>query len=513
MVEFIERMNRELFIHDCLSHTSITCWIEILSAFIENDKIPEEAIVKPKAHVLLTCMLYPLADILFHEGNNLAITLNENLKESIEGGIERIMVNVEQAFKYESFSSECTKHLKNAILHNPQCFIKNVDGIKFIKRLLTGYDDRTQLATTLSLLNDLCKVGSLHDILKDFLFSPIIVNNEEEYEYDIEKGEEQTVIDKIFELIHHKNLKSEVFNLIKTIAQHITNDEDQFLSQQQRLEISLNIFNKNKKTSMETFSVMEALNMDFWLEVIKMINFYMDPNEIDITYILTTYDGQPQEFLDIACNHVNNDTITSQRAAQLFLQSLKITDKGEEMLTHVTTPMCACIADPKTFLIIFDFLYEINREKLVEYFKEKVNLLTNLIELLTKIFETLEQNPVFLKKTVEGFYLFFKISPQFTLQKVYKVFMEHLNIFVSTSQYDDPQTINAVIKLSALLEIRYWSILQNRDLLKLYKKFDYFKENYNGIKNLEIFPHIIRLLVNFFKHYWMKVSSNILIAA
>lgn len=433
-------------------------------------------------------MLYPMTELLnLSEDSN--SMLEDEFKAAVEEAIDRIMSIMEKSFKYEAFSIECTKHFKLALNNHHTAFIKDVHGMKIFTVLL-NYDDRTQLALTLSMLDDLCQIESLQDIAKKFFFPTTDENDEDD----------EKIVDKIFSLMNHKNLKSEVIALIKSLV--VVAENEEFLSEQQRYELFLNVFNKNKKIAMETCALMAEMKVDFWLEVIKMLNYYVEPSEIDIPHVLASFEStheiEPKTFLEIACNNAN-DTALSQRAAEMFLESIKMTQKVDEILPLLDGALQTCLASTKAFCFIIECFHEIGHDELVDFFKENVEMLAAIIENIGNALQAHEDHWVY-KYSASVLFIFFKVSPEVTLQKVYGMMQHNLKKVLTEA---DCVVVN---RMSALLEIKYWTILNESQLKRLYNwNKKYLNE---GDKSAQLYTSVLRLHTNVWKHLWVKLVKQ-----
>lgn len=479
----MENLISELFIADKLKAEFLTSWVQFFTLIIDEGTIPEEATFKAKSHMMLAFMLSPLAKLV-KLSENAGSNVSEDLKVVLNVAIDKIMTNIEASFKYELFGVECAKHLVAAIKIHPTFFIINNDGFKFFNAML-DLDDRTLLALTLTSLTDLCQIESIHDKLREFIFPEEPIEGEE------------VLIDKIFHLNHHRNLKTEVIFFFSALFK-IQND---FLNDKQRYEILMNIFGKNKKIVSEITSMMAAMNLDFWLEIIKMINFYMNPNEIDIPQIITSLgcDYSPKKFLTITCEHIN-DPVTTERAAEMFEAALKMSEKPSQELSSVLNALPICAINSRVVSMLLKIFDIMSKDEIQEYYKEYPEELKKMIDILADIFEK-TQDRMLERIIVNVFYILYEFAQLVILAKLFEMKSQYMKIY---------REGNVSKKITPLLEIRCWEILNENDLAFLYSlTFTTMKElkNLNNFKN-PIYPQFIRLHVNIIKVFWLKILRN-----
>ena len=479
--DFISQLIIELFINEKLNDISLRKWVEFFKRIVEEDSILENASIKAKAHTMLAYMLRPLTYIIqFSEVES--SNLDENFKLVICTLIERIMKNIEISFRYQLYSVDISKHLMFVVTNSHKLFVKDVESLEIFESLLKN-DDRNLLALALNTLTELCQIESLQQYLVEFFFSD---------------SEDETMIDKILSLINHRSLKSEVIQLFTALALI----EQDFLDERQRYELFSNIFNKSKKISAETAALMTAMNSNFWLDIIKMTNLYLSPKDVDIPYVLSAYQDRnaSESLFEILSNNIEDES-TSERAAEMLIIALKMEDE-EKMFSYIHKSLKFCAVNPRVAYVILKAFTEINSDNLENYYRKHANEL-DIIDFLANIFDTTKEL-ILLKMIVEVLYKFFGFVIDRTLIQLFQIARKYSKAFRSFFADDN---LWSIIRLSALLECRYWQILTDCELMILSKTCIDYISNSEG-KSEIIHPHVMRLYVNVLKHIWVKLVTG-----
>lgn len=315
----------------------------------------------------------------------------------------------------------------------------------------------------------------------------------------------ETIIQLILKMMSHKSLKVEALALLKTLSS--LSEETPILSEQQKLEAFINIFSKNKKIATETAELMVELNVDFWHEIIKMLNYNVD-EDVDLQILIQSIESaiemSPKAILEIVTQHIKEPN-TSRRAAELFNQSFSQSDKKTEFLMPIVEALNIINADETTFIIILKCLNEIDKVEMSIFLKKNPNcLIHKLIPYVSNAFVEFSK-PLSMNIIVGTLMKLCKINHVLTLPRVRELTSGFYNKLQNLKTVEFSEREKLVPKLTALFECRSWKLLDNNVLLKLYA----FCEKYCTNLNYTRFPQFQRLYVNILKQFWMMQLANV----
>ena len=345
-------------------------------------------------------------------------------------------------------------------------------------------------ALAINSLTDLCNITELDEVMKNFLFT---------------KGNyEETVVQIITRLVNYKNLKLEVIGFLKTLGKF--KDDHRILTGNDCYEVFTNIFSKSNKTVSETAAMMDALGFNFWIEFIKMLNYYTD-DDVDLKFILTSIqsviDVNLELILQFIAEHINEPQV-SRRAAEIFNEAFELSDMKKETLQSMINTMNLCRSDEMTFFMLLQTLIGIDDEMLVTFLKEDVNYLTQqLMPMISNAF--LDYNkPITLSLIVRALKKLYGIEPLTMLSRVRDIFNGLYKILMTIENVEFTEREKLVPKISALLECKSWRILNDKAMTDLYAFCQKFCTN----RTYNHFPQFQRFYVNLLKHFWMLLATN-----
>jgi hypothetical protein len=111
------------------------------------------------------------------------------------------------------------------------------------------------------------------------------------------------------------------------------------------------------------------------------------------------------------------------------------------------------------------------------------------------------------KAIVNVLFIFFKLAPENTLKELLQLEYGYAKLFKDTNFQDLSQEhIKAVKKLTALLELRYWQIIDDSDLVFFYDLT--FIILMGEDRSFALHPYFLRLHMNVIKDIWVKIFRN-----
>ncbi|XP_070493780.1 uncharacterized protein [Chironomus tepperi] len=487
--QFINLFINELFVSELFDGSMVSNWITFLASATEHPNIPKESKMKGNAYYLLTCMLYPLTKIMSCFDNPDLMDQNDETITAVTRSIERIMNNISSAFEYEKYSLICAKEYTETLTEFHDVLLKNSMYLNHFRSMLM-YDQRLILVLAINSLSDLCKIDSLDEVMKNFLFTT--------------GSYEETVVQIIIKLVNHKNLRHEVIEFLSTLEKF--KDEHQILNNNDCYEIFLNLFSKSNKTIAETASMMVKLGFNFWQELIKLLNYYTD-DDVDLKLILTSIpkavDINLELLLKFIAEHIN-EPLVSRRAAEIFNEAFELSEMKKETLESMINTMNLCRSDEMTFIMLLQTLIAINDEMLVTFLKEDVNYLTQqLMPMISNAFLDYHK-PITLSLIVRALKKLYGIEPLSMLSRVRDIFNGLYKILMSLENVEFTEREKLVPKISALLECKSWRLLNDKAMTDLYTFCQKFCTN----RTYNHFPQFQRFYVNLLKHFWMLLATN-----
>ncbi|CAG9805447.1 unnamed protein product [Chironomus riparius] len=488
MKQFINLLLNELFVADLLDDLVISNWITFLASATEHPNIPKESKMKGNAYLLLTCMLYPLTKLLACSSNPL-MELTDETRTAVSRSIERIMNNISSAFEYEKYFLICAKEYTETLTQFHEQLLSNSMYLNHFRAMLI-YDQRQILALAINSIAELCKIASLDEVMKNFLFTTI--NNQE------------NIVNIIIKLINYKNLRLEVIGCLKEIGKF--KEEHQILTTNNKIEVFLNVFSKSPKTVSETAALMVELGYDFWKELIYMLNYCTD-DDMDLKLILTSIqpviEVNQESILKFITENIKEPVISS-RAAEIFNATLELCEMNNETLESLINTMNLCRSDETTFVMLLQTLIAIDDEMLVAFLKEDVNYLTQqLMPMISNAFLDFNK-PITLSLIVRALRKLYRIEPLTMLLRVRDIFNGLFKILLSLENVEFTEREKFVPKISAILECKSWRILNENSMTDLYTFCQKFCTN----RSYNHFPQFQRFYVNVIKHFWMLLVSN-----
>jgi hypothetical protein len=347
-------------------------------------------------------------------------------------------------------------------------------------------------------LKNLCAVRDISEQMDTFLFSHQ-QSSEEEF---------PSVMSILVELMTKKSLKLEVIALVIAMKQLL--GECEFVSDEMRRELFMNVLTGTKKVAAETVSLMEELEVDFWPEIIQLMNFYAGED-----FHLDQFVETIKSMENIDCDwktllRVTTDNLqmpaTSQRAAEILIILLK-QDESEQkaFLNSYQSILLKCLEEERTFITLLDFFILIDKKKIFRYYKENPSKLHSMVELLLDAFmrsqQTLAQYNI-----CDVLRNLFAQQPEYITREVRKVF-ELLYGKVKEIR-EDPTLAHTnkdfVEKLAILLENRKFNLIPPSQMIQI----DQITKEFCDDLKAELYPLFVKLRVNVLKHLWTRLMLN-----
>lgn len=329
--------------------------------------------------------------------------------------------------------------------------------------------------------------------MREFLFTSLYEN-------------EDTVVQIIIKLINYKNLRHEVLGCLKAIAK-IRNENENVISNNYN-ELFLNLLSKSKKTIAETVELMVTLEVDFWYELIKILNHYTTDDDMDIKLILTSIPSSleltdPHLILDVVLKHTNQQLV-SRRAAEIYNELFEMCYTKEDNIASLIDGMRTCTCDEITFVLLLQSFISIDNELLITFLRENVNYLTRiLMPTISNAFLDYHK-PNSLNLIVTALKKLYVIEPITILPRVRDIANGLYDILMSLGGVEFTEREKLVPKFSALLECKSWRLLNDNKLVQLYN----FSQKHCTNIHYKHFPQFQRFYVNLLKHFWMLLTTN-----
>lgn len=494
--EFLHNFLEETNSANLLESQTMMNWGEFLLSIITNKFIPRTSPIKGRALMLVSFMLKPVVDIY------LTVLIQEMPKKESEqvqifkNFIFRMIETLVQAIQYEKFGFLCAKEYTNILLRQPEFIVKETKPVVFFCEFLK-FDNRQLIVLALKTLDDLCQIQSLNEETKKIVFEPIASPD----------NENETLIQKALKLLASKRNNLEVISLLKSLAK-IT-DESEILLADYRYEIFFNIFSKNKKIISETFELMTTLNVDFWQEVIKMLNYFTD-EDVDIMSLISNMESitnvKPESLLEVLRNSTN-EIIAMRRAAEIFSIIFRKSCKKEESIDTIVNTLELCKCDESTFVIVLNSLLEVDDEVLINYFlKDQRTALPKLNRCISNAFKEFNK-PLSLNILVSSLRKLYTLHPIATCLvsvEVREMASDYYKKLRALRPIEFAEREKLVPKISALFEVKTWALLQDSELVNMYD----FCQKYCINIHYTHFAQFSRFFVNILKHIWMLISAK-----
>lgn len=338
--------------------------------------------------------------------------------------------------------------------------------------------------------------------MKSFVFSAIVPETEGSDE--TEPKNKLTVFETILNLVNFKNLRIEVLTLIKTLTKFC--DGAEIISQDDRYEMFINIFNKSKKVVVETAELMIALDVDFWYEIVKMMNYYVE-EDVDVVLLLTSVENiipiDPETLMNVVLKFIKEPQ-TARRAAEIFAASFKLSLAKDTCLNTIIGALEKCATDETTFTIVLQALMQIDDEILVDFLKaNKTCLIKTLMPCISNALVDFNK-PSSLNIIVASLKKLYTIEPIIILPRVRELADGYYKIIKGFKSVEFSEREKLVPKLSAIFECKSWNLMQYSDLLNLYE----FCQKYCSNINYNYFPQFQRFYMNLLKHFWMLMLAE-----
>lgn len=340
-------------------------------------------------------------------------------------------------------------------------------------------------------LSKLCCVPEVHESLRQFLFD--------------QRGDESFMT--IFnELILRRNLKVESMLLLKAMTD--LRDGRDFIDDQMKVELYLNAFAGSKKIVAETVALMQALGDDFWMEIIKLVNFYVTDNVNwdQFFKIISSVDSvscNDETFIKIILENLDKPE-TTQQAAAILVEFIKFKpDEIHSMLEELVTVLLVLVNHEKTFVTMIELFNVIDFKVFGEFYKEETEKLLSLIDCFIQAFDVFESQ-VSLHNIVIVLTKISKLMPEYVTKRVRtmyeKLYDDLLKVNIQTEElcelYKKP-----LRKLTTLLENRNWNIVPMSSLQTILQLVENLCEDDHG----ELHSLVIRFCTNVWKQLWVRL--------
>lgn len=335
----------------------------------------------------------------------------------------------------------------------------------------------------------LCDVPAVREKLVKFFFD--------------QRGDE-SVIEILDEMVGRRSLKLEIILLLTAMSN--LQDDRGFINESMRTDLYKNVFSGTKKTVAVTIDLMMALDENFWIEIIKLLNASADVDWDQFFNIMSSIDGVPcnsEALIKVILENLN-DPATSQRAASILVECVK--RKKEEIpsiLEQLDTIFLALDTHEKTTVILLDLIDSMDICTLCEFYKGQPEKFISLISCFTQFLEIYEDQ-LSLYRLVFTLKKITKISPKYVTERIRivhkKFYNELLSVNMQTEQlcelYEKP-----LKKLSILLENRTWNIISMQSLEVIMPMLEKLCED----NKAELFPVAARFYTNCFKQLWTRL--------
>lgn len=338
-------------------------------------------------------------------------------------------------------------------------------------------------------IEDLCKIEDLEDIIREFLTETT--------------NEGDTVVDVIIKLLNFKHLRNEVIECLKVFAS-IGSD---IIKPESYSDLFVNLLSKSKKTIAETAELMVSLQVDFWLQLVNILNYYTNDDNVDIKHILTSItssvETDPDQILKVVVNNVNQPII-SRRGAEIFRESYELCLAKEEFIKPLIDAIEVCKDEEMTFILLLQTFEKIDNEILVEFLKENVGyLIENLTPTISNAFLNYEKASS-LNCIVSALIKLYSLEPVTILTRVRDIAgkMSQALLALGPVEFKERETI--VPKLMMLFECKAWRLVNEKKMVELY---NFCQKHCTNIK-YNYFPQFQRFYVNLLKHFWMFLATN-----
>lgn len=359
------------------------------------------------------------------------------------------------------------------------------------------------LSTALKSLKSLCKIESISMEMKAFLFEDQQETSEGFLSF-------MCILD---ELMTRKSLKLAVIALFRAMSRLVGTTD--FVSEEMRRELYMNILTGNKKIVFETVRLMQDFDDDFWPEIIKLVNFYAGDDFhlsrfIEAILSAENVDCDVNTLVKVTTDNLHNPA-TSQRAAQILIALLKEDEsEHESFLQACQIILQHCLEEEKTFIILLDFFHIIDNKYIVKFYKESPSKLHTTVELMLTAFKSFS-TPLLLYNVCAVLKDLFMMQPEYTTKEIRKVFellyCEFKNVFARTDNMlplsHDYKT--CVQKMTILLEYRKFNIIQPpHRLVQLDKMLKLLCRDVND----DLYPLFAKFRANFLKHMCTRLVLN-----
>lgn len=322
---------------------------------------------------------------------------------------------------------------------------------------------------------------------------------------------EDRFLEILQDLFGHRHLKVDIMSLLNAMIDLRGNSE--FLSEEMRFELYLNVFSGSKKIISGAVDIMTAVDDDFWLVVIKMLNSQVT-EEVELSAFIKSLlsikdvNCDPKVMSEIVLNNVNIQPATSQRAAVLLVELLKNADDEQKqaMLENLDEVINNCLDDERTFILLLDCITA-DFQMTLKVFKDSPIKFTSTVISLTTAFKKYESyvplyNIITMLKQLTPFSSSYVVI---VMRSIFnELYLKYLDVFHKAEEdHERSEEENlSLTKLAILLENRSWNIIQPKHMELM------FKLNQKLISSPEdpLCPIAIRLHCNFIKHLWFRLQ-------
>lgn len=310
------------------------------------------------------------------------------------------------------------------------------------------------------------------------------------------------------EIIGRRSLKIESMELLKAI--NSLPDGERFVVEEMKMSLYLDVFNGSKKFVIAAVSLILAMDEDFWLTIIKLLNNYVT-TKVDWKHFfgcISSCEGvncNAEIFTKIILENLN-DSAVAQRSAVLLVEytkHLNDEEKRQTVLEGFDVLLLALVQHEKTFVITLDVLNVIDFKTTSDFYKQEPRKLVSLIDGLIQSYDAFE-SPVALHNVVINLKMITKLSPEYVTKKVRGIFQSYYHKLLSAytefqslcEQFKQPLT-----KLSILLENRSWNILPMATLEVIVPIANTLFED----KDVELHSLMVRFYTNVLKQVWTRL--------
>lgn len=329
-------------------------------------------------------------------------------------------------------------------------------------------------------------------------------------EFFLEDNDEndETVLDILDQLMDQKILQLEVVKLMKFVAR--LPEHHEMLTEQRRTHMFIKIFSSSKRLVKECVQLMTVLKVDFWPEVIRMLNLHVT-EKVDLISFLTTLksveviDCEPRDVLQIVLADLDKPP-EAQRAAEIFIAMLNAYDTDiTSFLGEFDQVLEKCLINEGTFCIMMRLFTSVSEVVMTKFFETKIHILKAIIQHLISGFEKFHDEMVLYNITSTLKHLYSN-APDYVIREIRKCF-ERYCVQIYKAREFTKELRTPFMKLSMLMEHRMWNILMLPEYERIYNMNSRWITEEDD--HAEMFPLLLRLHTNLIKHLWARMANNL----